>query len=281
VAGVVGRGMRKSYAATRALDGVDLDVRSGTVHGLLGPNGAGKSTVLRSILGLVRLDSGTVEVRGSVAGFVEIAGSYPYLTGRQNLEVLARLDDQRGDVGGVLHQVDLADRADTKVAGWSLGMRQRLAIAAALLRSPDVLVLDEPANGLDPLVARALRDLLARLAGAGLTVLLSSHDLAEVDALCEDVTVLVSGRVAWTGTVAALRARPGRHLLRSSDDALALSLAIDGLMVAPADDVGLELRGETAAVDAFVVALGRRGIAVRSLRQAAVPLEEAFLELTR
>ena len=131
--GVVGRGLRKTYGATSALDGVDLDVRRGSVHGLLGPNGAGKSTLLRALLGLVRLDAGDIELAGVVAGFVEVPGAYPYLTGRRNLELLTRLDDHPGDVGQALAQVNLTDRADTKVAGWSLGMRQRLAIAAALL----------------------------------------------------------------------------------------------------------------------------------------------------
>jgi ABC-2 type transport system ATP-binding protein len=124
------------------------------VLGLLGPNGAGKTTLLRALLGLVRLDSGSLHVTGAVGGFVEAPGAYPYLTGRENLELLAGLDDHPGDVGDVLRRVDLDHRADTRVGGWSLGMRQRLGIAAGLLRRPDVLVLDEPANGLDPVGAR-------------------------------------------------------------------------------------------------------------------------------
>jgi ABC-2 type transport system ATP-binding protein len=277
---VIGRGLSKAFGAVLALDAVDIDVRPGSVHGLLGPNGAGKSTLLRALLGLVRLDAGSVELGGTVAGFVEVPGSYPYLTGRQNLEVLARLDDQPGDVAEVLAAVDLVDRADTKVAGWSLGMRQRLAIAAALLRSPDVLLLDEPANGLDPIAARTLRELIRRLAADGLTVLLSSHDLAEVDVVCEEVTVLVKGRVAWTGTVDELRTRPGRHRLTSSDDARARQLAPAGLRVEVADDGGLLLHGTTSEVDRFVLALAREGVAIRTLGPASLALEDAFLELT-
>ncbi|MCU1590171.1 MAG: transporter related [Frankiales bacterium] len=280
MSGVVGRGLSKLYGAVQALDEVDLDVPPGTVHGLLGPNGAGKSTLLRMMLGLVRPDQGTLEVGGVVAGFVEVPGAYPYLTGRQNLEFLARLDDAPGDVSTVLEQVDLAPRADTKVSGWSLGMRQRLAIAGALLRAPDILLLDEPANGLDVLAARALRELVAGLATEGLTVILSSHDLAEVDALCEDATVLVSGRVAWTGSIGALRARPGRHRMSTSDDARAFRLAPSALDVQMADGA-LLLHGDTAGVDAYVLALGREQIAVRSLRPASLALEDAFLELTR
>jgi ABC-2 type transport system ATP-binding protein len=279
VSGVVGRGLCKTYADIKALDQVDLDVRPGTVHGLLGPNGAGKSTLLRALLGLVRLDRGTVELGGTVAGFVEVPGAYPYLTGRQNLEFLSRLDDRPGDVARALGHVDLSDRADSKVSGWSLGMRQRLAIAAALLRSPDVLLLDEPANGLDPLAARSLRELVRRLATDGLTVLLSSHDLTEVEALCDDVTVLVRGRVAWTGSMTDLRGRPGRHLLRTSADSRALELVPPDLHVEPSDE-GLLLQGTTAQVDGYVLALAGAGIAVRSLAPATLALEDAFLELT-
>ena len=149
-AAVVAHGLTKQYGEQRALDGVALTVTAGTVHGLLGPNGAGKSTLLRVLLGLVTADAGTVEVVGTVGGFVESPGAWPYLTGRQNLEQLAGLDDDPADIGEVLRQVGLEERADTKVKGWSLGMRQRLGIAGALLRHPDVLVLDEPGNGLDP-----------------------------------------------------------------------------------------------------------------------------------
>jgi ABC-2 type transport system ATP-binding protein len=267
------------YGAVSALVEVDIDVRPGTVHGLLGPNGAGKSTLLRAVLGLVRLDAGSLEVRGSVAGFVEVPGAYPYLTGRQNLAYLAALDDQPADIDEVLALVDLTDRAGTKVSGWSLGMRQRLAIAAALLRRPDVLLLDEPANGLDPIAATSLRQLIARLSAEGLTVLLCSHDLPEVDALCQDVTVLLAGRVAWTGSTAELRARPGRSVLTTSDDDRARSLLPPGL--ASDSEGGIVVVGDTAAVDAYVLALANNGIAVRSLRQESLPLEQAFLELTR
>ena len=272
------RGLRKAYGGQVALDGVDLTVAEGTVHGLLGPNGAGKTTLLRAVLGLVALDGGTLELPPTVGGFVETPGAYPYLTGRQNLELLAGLDDAPGDVREVLRRVDLQDRADTKVAGWSLGMRQRLGIAAGLLRRPDLLVLDEPANGLDPLGARALRDLVRELAADGLTVLLCSHDLAEVDALCEDVTVLVTGRVVWTGSTTELRARPGRSLLHTSDDARALLLAPAGVQVSAAGE-GLVVVGATADLDDYVLALAGHGIAVRSLVRESLPLEQAFLEL--
>jgi ABC-2 type transport system ATP-binding protein len=276
---VVGAGLVKAFGPVTALDGVDLTVRPGTVHGLLGPNGAGKTTLLRALLGLVRLDAGVLDVPGTVGGFVEVPGAYPYLTGRQNLELLSSLDDDPGDVGEALARVDLTERADSKVRGWSLGMRQRLGIAAGLLRRPDVLVLDEPANGLDPLGARALRDLIRGLADGGLTVLLCSHDLAEVDAVCDDVTVMVRGRVRWAGAIADLRARPGRCIVRTSDDVLAAQLVTDGVDIAPDPD-GLAVTGDVDALDALVLRLAASGIAVRSMVRESLPLEQAFLELT-
>jgi len=273
--------MYKAYDGVAALAGVDLTVQSGTVHGLLGPNGAGKSTLLRALLGLVRLDAGTLEVAGTVGGFVEAPGAYPYLTGRRNLELLAGLDDAPGDVEDVLRRVDLAARAGTRVAGWSLGMRQRLGIAAGLLRRPDLLVLDEPANGLDPLGARALRDLVGKLAAEGLTVLLCSHDLAEVDALCQDVTVVVGGTVAWTGPTSALRDRPGPFLLSTSDDDRAMSCAAAGATVSRRPEGGLAVHASTGQLDDYVLALASAGVAVRELVRESLPLEQAFLELAR
>jgi ABC-2 type transport system ATP-binding protein len=276
VKAVEARELRKTFGGVTALDGLDLVVEPGTVHGLLGPNGAGKTTLLRVLLGLVHLDAGDCLVDGSVGGFVEAPGCWPYLTGRQNLEVLAGMDDAPGDVGEVLERVALSDRADTKVGGWSLGMRQRLGIAAGLLRRPQLLVLDEPANGLDPLGARQLRDLVRELASDGLTVLLCSHDLTEVDVLCEDVTVMARGRDVWRGPVAGLRARPGRCLLTTSDDPRARALA-----PVPLDESesGLSFVATTDIVDAFVLALAGAGIAVRSLERESLPLEQALREL--
>ncbi len=267
--------LSKAYGAITALAGLDLVVPPGTVHGLLGPNGAGKSTLLRVLLGLVRPDAGTVEVEGTVGGFVETPPSWSYLTGRQNLEVLAGLDDDPASVDEVLTRVGLVDRADTKVAGWSLGMRQRLGVAGALLRRPQVLVLDEPGNGLDPIGARALRDLVRALAAGGTTVLLCSHDLAEVDQLCRDVTVVVGGRSVWTGTVGELRARPGRRRLQTSDDARASRLVPAAVQV----EDGLSVLATTAEADALVLALAAEGIAVRRLTTDDVSLEVAFAEL--
>jgi ABC-2 type transport system ATP-binding protein len=158
-------------------------------------------------------------------------------------------------------------------------MRQRLGLAAGLLRRPDVLVLDEPANGLDPAGAHALRGLVRELADEGLTVLLCSHDLPEVDEVADDVTVLLAGRVAWEGSIAELRARPGGRFLSTSDDERALALAGE-VQVQARPGGGLLVVATTAELDGYVVRLGREGIAVRELVTEGVPLEQAFLELT-
>jgi ABC-2 type transport system ATP-binding protein len=185
----------KRFGAIRALDAISVAVAQGEVYGVLGPNGAGKTTLLRMLFGLIRPDGGTLKVLGrswptdgvrtleGVAGFIESPKFYPYLSGRRNLELLAALDGrrERERIDEVLDVAEMVGRAGDKVGGYSFGMRQRLGVAAALLRSPKLLVLDEPANGLDPAGIRDMRALVKRLAAEGLTVLLSSHDMAEVE----------------------------------------------------------------------------------------------------
>src|SRR2546421_10737671 len=186
------RGLSKHYGELRAVDGVDLTVNVGDVYGYLGPNGAGKTTSLRMMLGLIRPTEGSVRLFGrdpqltvhalkDVAGFVEAPTFYPYLSGRRNLELLAAFDggDARERIERALETVDLSDRAKDRVGGYSHGMRQRLGIAAALLRNPKLLLLDEPATGLDPGGIRDMRLLIRQLADPGITVLLSSHLLTE------------------------------------------------------------------------------------------------------
>jgi len=295
-------GVSKRYGDRDALCGVDLVVRPGVLHGLLGPNGAGKTTLMRVLLGLVRRDAGMVRLLGrdldtlaggvpdGVAGFVEAPTFYPYLSARTNLALLARLDDRdRSDrnerVGRALEEVGLSAHADLRVSGYSAGMRQRLGIAAALLRRPRLLFLDEPTSSLDPAAARDVRALAQRAAADGAAVVLSSHDMAEVEALCDGITVINNGRVVFSGTVAALRvlAPAAVHALRTSDDRAALAIAASrfGLTVRAARDPddGLELSGDVEALDAYVIALGRSGIAVRSLERRARSLESLFLEL--
>ena len=297
-------GVSKRYSRRDALHGVDLVAHGGEVHGLLGPNGAGKTTLIRIVLGLVRRDAGSVRVLGDdldanggyvsngLAGFVETPAFYPYLSGWKNLALLARLDGngqshRDGRIERVLDQVGLTAQSDLVVSGYSAGMRQRLGLAAALLRSPQLLVLDEPTSSLDPTAARDVRDLVRRLADEGTAVVLSSHDMAEVELLCDRLTVINHGRVVFSGTVDELRTMASTtvHVLRTSDDRAACHLAAGrgfGLMrLTPSIDGALEVSADVAALDAYMIALGRAGIAVRGLERRARSLESLFLELTR
>jgi ABC-2 type transport system ATP-binding protein len=184
-----------------ALDQVDLNVGAGQLRGLLGPNGAGKTTLLRLLFGLVRPDAGEITVSGRLSGFVEDPTFYPYLSGRRNLSLLARLDGLEPDaVEPLLDRVGLTDRAGDRVAGYSTGMRQRLGIAAALLHRPRVLALDEPTSGLDPAGIADTSALLRELAADGVAVLISSHLIGELEELCDSYTILLQGRVIWDGS---------------------------------------------------------------------------------
>jgi ABC-2 type transport system ATP-binding protein len=297
------RGIRKRYADRDVLADVSLLVRPGCLHGLLGPNGAGKTTLMRVMLGLIQPDAGSVHLLGEpvrasteplaagVAGFVEAPSFYPYLSARRNLVLLARLDggpssERRARVERALEQVGLSTRADIAVAGYSAGMRQRLGLAAALLRSPKALLLDEPTSSLDPSAARDVRALVKRLAEQGVAVVLSSHDMAEVEELCDELTVIDDGRAVFSGSVEALRRRAPAavHLLHTSDDHAAHDLGSDrrDLRVRPSgtDEDGLEVTGEPEALDAYTIALGQAGIAVRLLERRTRSLESLFLELT-
>ena len=292
------RSLTKRYGAVSAVEGVDLALGPGEVRGLLGPNGAGKTTLLRMLLGLVRPDAGEVEICGAtarwgsdapprqLAGLVEEPAFYPYLSGRSNLEVLATLDGSSADgrVDAPLERVELAPHADQRVAGYSTGMRQRLGLASMLVRSPRVLLLDEPTAGVDPAGARVVEQTVLDLAARGVAVLLSSHHMVEVERVCTAFTVLRAGRVAWQGTPLQMReqAPPAAYELVTSDDALAASLAgrVEGLWSERLACGGLAVRASEDALDAFVAALVRAGVAVRRLQQAVSPLEAFFFALT-
>jgi ABC-2 type transport system ATP-binding protein len=296
------RGVTKRYGSRDVLQEVELAVGPGQLHGLLGPNGAGKTTLMRIALGLVRRDSGVVlrlgraltatteAVPDGVAGFVDSPTFYPYLSGRKNLQLLARFDGPAASrapnaVDVVLEQVGLADHARTPVGAYSAGMRQRLGVAAALLRRPQLLLLDEPTSSLDPAAARDMRSLVRRLADAGVAVVWSSHDMTEVDELCTTLTVIHRGRVVFSGTPHDMqkRAAADLHRLHTSDDRAAFAAANDrdGLRVAISADGDLEVTGDADAFDAYVIALGCSGIAVRRLSRSAQSLETVFLDLTR
>jgi ABC-2 type transport system ATP-binding protein len=228
---------------------------------------------------------GTAVLDG-VAGFVESPRFYPYLTGRQNLRSLARLDGgvRSGLVDEVLELVDLAGRADRKVAGYSYGMRQRLGVAASLLREPRLLVLDEPANGLDPAGIRDMRAFVKELASTGLTVLLSSHHMDEVEEICDNVTIMKTGAVAFHGSIADLRAKapdPG-HLLDTADNGRALRLAEGrpGVNVTDDETGVLMVSGPSDVVAAYVADIVSSGIALRQFTPTRTPLEALFFMLT-
>ena len=291
------RGLVKRYDDVLAVDHIDLNVHAGDVYGFLGPNGAGKTTTLRMALGLITPSEGTVELFGrdplrqgaraleGVAGFVEAPRFYPYLTARKNLELLAALDGDgaAGRIDEVLASVELAPRAKHKVGGYSHGMRQRLGIAAALLRRPRLLILDEPATGLDPAGMRDMRDLIRRLAGEGITILLSSHQLPEVQELCDRVAIVDSGRVVYEGALADLRRQGGAgYRLRSTDDERALEMmrTQPGIERAVSGAHGLSFQAAEQDVGALSLALARDGIGIFALTPELATLEDLFFRLT-
>ncbi|HWG26090.1 ABC transporter ATP-binding protein [Actinospica sp.] len=308
---VRGRGITKVFGDVVALDHIDVNVAQGQIHGLVGSNGAGKTTLLGLLLGLAVADEGRLEILGTpvgrapaapdgVSGFVDGPGLYPTLTAKQNLAALAALRrrDARdsGTAGSmgideVLAQVGLSEVADDKVRGFSLGMRQRLGLAAALLTKPRLLVLDEPSNGLDPSGKRQVHGVLNRLAADGTTVILSSHRMDDLEALCSEVTILSTGRVVFSGPVSKLSAenRELDYRLRTSDPRAARAVAaetpgiavIEGSeAVARHDSEVIVVRALVPALDELVARVVRADIALRELAPVISPLEAAFLALT-
>jgi ABC-2 type transport system ATP-binding protein len=297
------QGIAKYFGDVVALDGIELDVAQGQIHGLVGPNGAGKTTLLGLLLGLAVADSGRLEILGrpvgralaapdGVAGFVDGPGLYPSLTARQNLSALAALrgrDARTAGIDDVLEEVGLTDVADDRTRGFSLGMRQRLGLAAALLTKPRLLVLDEPANGLDPVGKRHVHGVLTRLAADGTSVVLSSHRMDDLESLCSEVTILATGRVVFSGPLSKLAAenRELDYRLLTSDPQAARELAVDTAGIGVVADAGawhgaevLVVRALIPALDELVARLVQAGIAVRELAPVVSPLEAAFLALT-
>jgi ABC-2 type transport system ATP-binding protein len=292
-------GLVKRFGVTTAVDRLDLVVGAGEVRGLLGPNGAGKTTLLRILFGLIRPDSGTVELLGerldhlggdaldAVGGFVEEPCFYPYLSGRSNLRLLAKLDGRRAgadEVDDALRRVDLDSRAADRVSGYSTGMRQRLGLAAALLRRPRLLLLDEPTSGLDPVGTRAVAGLVRELAGDGVAVLLSSHQIGELEKVCDSYTVLRRGQAVWDGTAAQLdtEAPHSAYALWTSDDRHTLELAarVPGMRIQRAARGGLVVAARPEDMDDLVGALGDARVLIRRLELLVSPLESMFFALT-
>jgi len=291
-------GLRKTYRGLRgsrvAVDGLDMAVPAGGVHGFLGPNGSGKTTTIRMLLGLVRSDEGVMTVLGrpvpaqlpkvmpEVGAVVESPQFFPAFSGRRNLSLLAGVagvSDRR--VAEVLDTVGLAPRAGDRYKGYSLGMKQRLAIAATLLKSPRLLILDEPTNGLDPAGIREVRDLMRRLADGGTTVLLSSHLLGEVQHVCDSVSIIARGRHLASGSVREVLAtrstgevRVGLADVNAGERVLqqaGLACRHDG------DHLVVSGAGDPARITRL---LAEAGLYVRELTPLAADLESVFLEMT-
>ncbi|MDX6360917.1 MAG: type transport system ATP-binding protein [Nocardioidaceae bacterium] len=289
------RGLTKRYGAVVAVDGLDLEVSEGDVYGFLGPNGSGKTTTVRMLLGLVLATSGTIELLGrtmpgaagevlpQVGALVEGPAAYPAMSGRANLTLFDSMGPggsragRSGRVDDALDAVGLGGVDGRPVRAYSLGMRQRLGLAAALLRTPRLLVLDEPTNGLDPQGIREIRDLLLALNARGTTVFMSSHLLAEVEHLCDRVGVLDRGRLVLQERIDVLRRPTGRLQVRTPDVAAARAL-LDG-QVEHADAEGLLVRhADPAALNALLVGAGVR---VEMLAPEHRTLEDVVLEATQ
>lgn len=287
-------GLTKRYGTgILAVDRLDLEVRHGEVYGFLGPNGAGKTTTLRMLVGLIRPTSGTARVVDSTPGspsglarvgsLVESPAFYPYLSGRDNLRVIARfcrLPD--GRVETVLDEVDLLARGKDRFGTYSLGMKQRLGVAAALLKEPDLLILDEPSNGLDPEGMVDMRDMIRRLGQGERTVLLSSHLLNEVEQICRRIGIIHSGRMVAEGRLDELRGSTGLTVRAQPEDGarerLVEMLGPDAVTV---NDGAFQLAADPSRAGEINTALVTAGIVVTELRAHERSLEDVFLQLTQ
>jgi ABC-2 type transport system ATP-binding protein len=291
------RGLVKRYGGLTAVAGVDVTVEVGDVYGYLGPNGAGKTTSLRMMLGLIRPTAGTVRLFGrdpwqsvraldGVAGFVEAPTFYPYLSGRRNLELLAAFDGNGATarIEEALERVELSERGNDRVGGYSHGMRQRLGIAAALLRDPKLLLLDEPTTGLDPAGMRDMRVLIRRLSQQAITIVLSSHLLPEVEELCNRVAIVQTGKMVYEGEIAALKRGAGASYSLSTTDngrALEVARAQPGIENARLQhgQVWFNAGGESAVAELSQALVEARALIV-SLTPQTATLEQLFFSLT-
>jgi len=290
------KGLTKRYgdgdSGRLAVDRVELTVRRGEVYGFLGPNGAGKTTTLRMVLGLIRPTAGSARVLGLPAGrpettarvgaLIEGPGFYPYLSGRDNLRTLARYRAlPETAVDDALERVDLTDRARDRFKSYSLGMKQRLGVAAALMGDPDLIVLDEPTNGLDPAGMADMRALIVDLARGGQTVLLSSHLLAEVEEICHRVGVIAGGRLLTESTVAELRGgRRLRIVATPVDRALAIAMRLAGEDAVQLEGDAVVLGVPADRMPQVVRALVTEGLDVHEAGVSERTLEEVFFEMT-
>lgn len=288
------RGLTKHFGPVRAVDGVDLRVHSGEVYGFLGPNGSGKTTTIGMLLGLIHPTAGQVGLFGEkvspkhtrplrrVGALVGAPGLVPYLSGCDNLQLLARLhpEVQNGRARAVLAQTGLSEAAKRKVKGYSTGMKQRLGLAAALLHQPELLILDEPTNGLDPAGMREMRNLICALSSQGITIFLSSHLLYEVEQICDRVAVLNNGKVVAQGPVGELLSKePVLQVRVASPQATVEALRpLPEVSYLSANGAYVEVRGLKA--EAVITRLVTCGLVPKEVREERPDLESLFLQLT-
>jgi ABC-2 type transport system ATP-binding protein len=294
---IVTEGLTKRYRDRVVVDSVDLSVQEGEIFGFLGPNGAGKTTTIGMLLGLIRPSAGRAALLGhdvaqqpeqalsGVGAMIETPAFYPYLSGRDNLRVLALAGGlPRERVESVLATVELADRARDSFRTYSLGMKQRLGIAAALLHDPKLIILDEPTNGLDPAGQLEIRELIRTLATRGHTIFLSSHMLHEVEQICERVAILRQGKIVTQGRVADLLRRGQGLLVRVAGDAAAAQRLLAGLdwvrSVAPHEGA-LLVDAPAERAPEITMLLAAQAIPVAEIRAHQERLEDLFLEVTR
>ena len=292
-------GLTKRFGDRTVVDDVNLAIPRGSVCGFVGPNGAGKTTTIRMLLGLVRPTSGGGSILGGsltdpasylhkVGALIESPAFYPQLSGRDNLKALARLGQiPVTAIGPALERTGMASRAGDKYGSYSLGMKQRLGIAAALLPSPELLILDEPTNGLDPGGIVEMRGLIRSFADDGITVLVSSHLISEIEQLCDHIVMIRGGRLVHQGPVAELAARQRPDIVVAPEDAadleqLAKILEVSGLSVAtnPADGTAVVSASGVSAADLNRLA-ARGGITLRQISERTHSLEDVFFQLTR
>jgi ABC-2 type transport system ATP-binding protein len=293
---IVASALTKHFGERRAVEKIDMELPAGVVSGFVGPNGAGKTTTIQLLLGLIRPTGGTASVLGhpisapqtylpQVGALIESPSFYPTLSGARNLEVLTRLGGlPRGRVGEVLEQVGLADRGRELVRSYSLGMKQRLGVAAALLPSPQLVILDEPTNGLDPAGIREMRALMRGLADRGITVFVSSHLLAEIEAICDHLVMIDAGKIVFQGSMADLLDAQRAELVATPEFERDLEA-----LVKLCQGAGHEARIDDGSVrvvadDDWAPELNRQamaaGITLRGLRSMRASLEEAFFAIT-
>lgn len=295
-------GLTKRFGERTAVDDVDLQIPRGSAFGYLGPNGAGKTTLIRMLLGLTRASAGTMQLLGRpvpsdraealarVGAIVEEPHFHGHLTGRENLTVIAaaREPEAHARIDGALARAGLSQRADERVKRYSLGMRQRLGVARSLLADPELLILDEPTNGLDPAGIHEFRAMIRSFVAEGRTVLLSSHLLDEVEKICDEVAIVDHGRIVMQGSIAELAADGEQTILiATSDEERALAILADHRAVASATATpdGIRVRLQTdaegqPAADDIVRRLVLAGLAIRRFEPARASLEQRFLEIT-